>query len=457
MGTISGPTMKRFLSLLPLTIVVLLQAQWLKADLLAPSTPTLVRLGKMSAPPTLDGSIGKAEWSLAACFFGGCSSVNGLMTKRLTAFYFGYDDQCIYAAFRSELPNAPILLDKGEQVEVTLLPPGSDKPQSFRLDSEGNGNLPQGVRFANGLHQENMPHGLPCWEVEIAIPLTVLNTAIVDGQAWGLQLVRHYQNPAEDSCWHLPAKPGELGTFIPDATAPAVSLLDFGTCATWRTSAKYAFNFMAACNAVQPVTVTSKSVSFVAAGYSKLDSLELKEDAKISRKNLDGSLSPKVDDPAYKTHLVYNLWPGKISALQLRFESAGKLLFQRDLAWDLAKALDWKDELGRPNLLVAFYPSYRNLLLVKMQSNAQADLVKAAITVKDQNDKVWASIIPKKSGECFSNWEGRVNLPADLPEGRYTVELATQNNEGKTFVCPRTFAVHSFPWQNTKILFLGIR
>jgi len=422
-----------------------------KADLLAPATPTLIRLGKMSVPPTLDGRINKAEWSLAASFFGGRSSVNGLMTKRLTAFYFGYDDQYAYAAFLSEIPNAPILLDEDEQVEVTLLPPGADKPHSFHLDSKGVGNLPQGARFANGLHQENMPHGFPCWEVEIAIPLSALNASIVDGQPWGLQLKRRYQNPVEDSCWHLPAKPGELGTFIPDSSAPAVSVLNFGACATWRTSANYAFNFMAASNAAQPVTVTSKSVSFVASGYSKLDSLEVKDDTKISRKNLDAALSPKAGEPAYKTHLVYNLWPGKINALQLRFVDGDKVLYQRDLAWDLAKTLDWKDDQGRPDLKAAFYPSYGNLLLLNMLNGKQRDLLKAEITVKDQNGKVWATITPEKSGECFTSWEGRINLPAELPIGKYTVELTTQNKAGKTFTCPRTFAVQSFPWQNTNI------
>ncbi|MBQ6474416.1 MAG: hypothetical protein IJJ33_20715 [Victivallales bacterium] len=432
-------------------LVSLIAITSLAGDFLAPATPTLVRLGRMTAAPEMDGQINKAEWNTAACFFGGRSNLNGLMTGRYTVFYFGYDNQAIFAAFCSALPNSPIPLDDAEKVEITLLPPDAAKPLVFHLGARGGNDLPQGSRFANYIRRDNKPHGFPCWEAEIAIPLAALNAKIEDGQKWGLLLKRLYQNPEEESCWHLPASPGELGTFIPDATAPAVSSLNFGHCATWRTSANYSFNFMAAATGDTPATVTSKSVAFVASGYAKLDDMALPEDTKIVRQHLGSTLQPVLRQPAYSTDLVYNLWPGKINVAQFRFQDGEKVLYQRDLAWDLAKAKNWKEMEGRPNLNAAFYPSYQNLLLLNLQPGKQNQLVSAVITVKDQNGKEWATVTPERHGKFHKGWEGRINLPANLPEGDYIVELVTTTQDGQRFSCQRTFAVKSFPWQGTAI------
>jgi hypothetical protein len=420
------------------------------AEPLAPATPTLVRQGKMVQPPKIDGRIERDEWLSASSFFGGRSGVNGLMTNRYCVYYFGYDADNLFFAYRSEAPISPIVLSTDDTVEIQLLPPGTTTAMRLTLNSFGDNNFPEGTKFANSFITSTRPYGYPCWEAEIAIPLASIGAKVEDGREWGLQMLRNWCNPRETGYWHFPAKPGELGTFIPDALAPAVGVPDFGEYVHWRTSANYTLNFTAFNPSEKQVRVTSEGMAYIASGTAKLDS-DLESNTEISKKNIPASMAPDPGKAAYATHLVYNLWPGKINLLKFHFVDANKkMLYQRDMAWDLSKGNNWKDELGVPNLQTAFYPSYDNLLLLNFSRGKQTDITNAVITIRNEKQAVIKTVHVPKNGEFCNNWECRINL-TELPEGAYTVTLESTTKSGKTFTCPRTFAVQEFPWQKAQV------
>lgn len=420
------------------------------AEPLAPATPTLVRQGKMVQSPKIDGTVERSEWLSGSSFFGGRSNINGLMTNRYCVYYFGYDADNLFFGFRSETPVSPIVLWPEDTIEITLLPPGTTKPMHFSLNSFGNNNFPVGTKYANGFINRTRPYGYPCWEAEIAIPLVSIGAKIEDSREWGLQMLRNWCNPRETSYWHFPANPGELGAFIPDAFAPAVGVPDFGEYIHWRASANYTFNFTAFNLSEKTVQINSEGMAYIASGTAKLNS-DLESGTDISKKEIISSMVPKAGQAAYGIHIAYNLWPGKINLLKFRFVDANKkMLYQRDMAWDLSKGTKWKDELGVPNLLAAFYPSYNNLLLLNFSKGQQKDINSAIITIRNQNQTVIKTINVPKNGEIRNHWETRITLPA-LPEGAYTVTLESTTKSGKTFTCPRSFAVQEFPWQKAQV------
>ncbi|MFA6929906.1 MAG: hypothetical protein WCT05_06235 [Lentisphaeria bacterium] len=441
--------MKKFLCLV---LVQLLCCKLIgtTAEPLAPSTPTLIQQGKMVAPPTIDGSIERSEWLSGSSFFGGRSNINGLMTNRYCVYYFGYDTDNLFFAFRSETPLPPIVLGSDDTVEIMLLPPGTEKAMSFTLNSFGKNNFPSGTKYATGFINRIRPYGYPCWEAEIAIPLVSIGAKVEEGREWGLQMVRNWCNPQEAGYWHFPANPGEMGTFIPDAFAPAVGVPDFGEYIHWRASANYTFNFTAFNPSEKPIKINSEGTAFIASGTSKLNS-DFESDTEISKKNITAFMAPVAGQAAYGTHVAYNLWPGKINLLKFRFVDANKkMLYQRDIAWDLSKGNNWKDELGVPNLLAAFYPSYENLLLLNFSKGRQTDIISAIITISNENHSVIKTVTVPKNGEFCNNWESRINLPG-LAEGAYKVTLESTTKSGNKFTCPRTFAVQEFPWQKAPV------
>ncbi len=420
------------------------------AELLAPASPTLVRQGKMLAAPEINGRIERDEWFSGSSFFGGRSNINGLMTNRYCVYYFGYDADNLFFGFRSETPLPPILLGPDDTVEITLLPPGTTTAMSFTLNSSGDNNFPNGTKYANGFINGTRPYGYPCWEAEIAIPLASIGAKLEDGQEWGLQMIRNWSNPRETGYWHFPAKQGELGVFIPDVLAPVVGVPDFGEYIHWRASANYTINFTAFNPSDKLAEISSEGTAYMASGTAKLSS-DPESDAEISKKNIVASMTPEAGRVAYETHLAYNLWPGKINLLKFRFVDANqKMLYQRDMAWDLSKGSNWKDELGVPNLLAAFYPSFDNLLLLNFNKGRQTDIINASITIRNQEQDIVKTVNVPKSGEFCNNWETRINLP-DLPESAYTVTLESKTKSGHKFSCPRTFAVQKFPWQDAQV------
>ncbi len=420
------------------------------AEPLAPAAPTLIRQGKMIAPPEINGRIERNEWLSGSSFFGGRSNLNGLMTNRYCVYYFGYDADNLFFGFRSETPLPPIVLGPDDTVEIRLLQPGTTKPMSFTLNSFGENNFPGGTKYANGFINRTRPYGYPCWEAEIAIPLVSIGARVEEGQEWGLQMVRNWSNPLETGYWHFPANSGELGSFIPDAFAPAVGVPDFGEYIHWRSSANYTINFTAFNASEKPVKINSEGTAYIASGTAKLNS-DLESDAEISKINIHAPMAPEAGQPAFGTHVAYNLWPGKINLLKFRFVDASqKMLYQRDMAWDLSKGANWKDELGVPNLLAAFYPSYDNLLLLNFNKGRQTDITSAIITIRNQNRNVIQTVTVPKNGEFCNNWESRINLP-ELAEGAYTVTLESTTKSGTFFTCQRTFAVQKFPWQEAQV------
>ena len=136
------------------------------------SSKTLTRLCKMPVPPRIDGRIDATEWDFASTSFGGISPETGLMTYRESNFRIGYDSKFLYFACTSEIPILPQKLDNDDTVEIIMLPPGADKAVEIKVNSRGEGTLPDGTRIANDFYADILTSCLrKCWTVEMSIPL----------------------------------------------------------------------------------------------------------------------------------------------------------------------------------------------------------------------------------------------------------------------------------------------
>ena len=189
------------------------------------SDETLLRFSPMPKSPVIDGKIEYNEWKYASTTFGGISPKTRLMTRRQNDFRFGYDDKNVYFALSSEIPLPPQSLSADDQVEFQLLPPGKKNPVVIRFDAAGRGKFPAGVKISNsiGYISMNAEQG-KCWTTEVAVPYSALGVSgFKDGEKWGLQMIRHWSSQKETGYFHLPKKPGEMATFIPDSSAPIVS------------------------------------------------------------------------------------------------------------------------------------------------------------------------------------------------------------------------------------------
>ncbi len=194
------------------------------------SGETLLRFAPMPKAPIIDGKIEYNEWKYASTTFGGISPKTKLMTRRQNDFRIGYDAKNVYFAITSEIPLAPQALSADDCVEFQLLPPGKSKPVVIKFDHTGKGKIPAGVIVKNtiGYAVMNAEQG-KCWTTEIAVPYSVLGVkGFKDGEKWGLQMIRHWSSQKESGYFHLPAKAGEMATFIPDTKAPIISFDGFG-------------------------------------------------------------------------------------------------------------------------------------------------------------------------------------------------------------------------------------
>ncbi|MBQ7175965.1 MAG: hypothetical protein IJS08_01010 [Victivallales bacterium] len=419
------------------------------------SDKTLTRLGKMPVPPAIDGRIALGEWDCASTTFGGINPQNGLMTYRESNFRLGYDKDFIYFACTSELPIPPQQLEENDTVELILLPPGADKPHGIKANSQGKGILPEGTRIANDFYADTLTSYLrKCWTVEMAIPIKAFGIeSIEDGKPWGLQMKRNWTSMPETGCWHHTSSNDELGTFIPDSTAPAISFDGFGH-SVYRDSSNYVWTHRIENTTGSPIEIKSSSEVHAFNNPPTLDMINLETLGEARRVPLE----PRQQTiQAGKTGYVeLYLMAQFVGTRQIysHFQDArrGTLFYRRRMYWDVAKSkkTTFKDEKGLPYVCSAFYPSYGNKLKVACVFSKTLPCMKAVVEVKDANGKVLKSYSRSNGDRPVADFEEETTLP-NLPLGKYFVTMTATDAQGRQYTQTRTFENAKFPWQGNKI------
>ncbi|OQA84929.1 MAG: hypothetical protein BWY31_02226 [Lentisphaerae bacterium ADurb.Bin242] len=422
----------------------------------AVSNATLIRLSPMPEAPVIDGKIAPDEWKNASTTFGGISAKTGLMTYRKNNFRFGYDAKNLYFAVTGEQPLAPQKLTGDDTVEFRILPPGKEKPFIIRFDSTGKGAIPAGVKVGSGFAQDLLTCNQgKCWTAEATVPLSALGIdQIRDGEAWGLQMIRHWSSDPETGYWHQPKTNGELGTFIPDAKAPAVSFDGFGYHA-YEATGNYAWSYRAENPTASALTLASGCYMVGIDGAATLDIENPDLIGKAEKKPIGGKFT--VAPGKTERFDLYQMaqFPGQPRLLysQVKNAATGTDYYKRAMFWDVGisrKAAVYGNRLGLPYLCAGFYPSYGNRLRVATVFDSKLPCVMAVITVKDANGKVWKTFKRADFGRPISDFEEETVLP-DLPLGEYTVTLDASDADGKHYTHERTFALRKFPWQGLNI------
>ncbi len=419
------------------------------------SGETLLRFAPMPKAPIIDGKIEYNEWKYASTTFGGISPKTKLMTRRQNDFRIGYDAKNVYFAITSEIPLPPQALSADDCVEFQLLPPGKSKPVVIKFDHTGKGKIPAGVIVKNtiGYAVMNAEQG-KCWTTEIAVPYSVLGvTGFKNGEKWGLQMIRHWSSQKESGYFHLPAKAGEMATFIPDTKAPIISFDGFGLL-MYQATGNYNWTYRIENTQKQKIGIKSYSYRSGVSGAATLD---------INNPDLFGKEDKK---PIGSSQTIA---PGKTGLFQLhmmaQFPGKARLLFshlqgynnvdyyKRAMFWDVLlsqRAAVYKDERGLPYLNAGYYPSYGEKLRVAASFNKKLPIAAVTITVKDPNGKVLHTFAKSGFGRPVKDFEDQVILK-NLPIGNYSVVMESMDMNGKKYYHTRTFSIAKFAWQGLNL------
>ena len=419
------------------------------------SEETLLRFAPMPKAPVIDGKINYNEWKYASTTFGGISPKTKLMTRRQNDFRFGYDAENVYFAITSETPLAPQSLSQDDCVEFQLLPPGKQKPVVIKFDHTGKGNIPAGVKIKNafGYAVMNAEQGI-CWTAEVAVPYSALGVkGFKDGEKWGLQMIRHWSSQKETGYFHLPAKDGEMATFIPDTKAPIISFDGFGLL-MYQATGNYNWTYRIENTQSKKIGVHSKSYRSGVDGTATLD---------INNPDLFGKEEKR---PIGKSQMIE---PGKTGLFQLhmmaQFPGKPRLIYshlqgynnvdyyKRAMFWDVLlsqRAAVYKDDCGLPYLNAGYYPSFGEKLRVSATFNKKLPIARVTITVKDSNGKVLHSFVRSAFGRPLKDFEDEVILK-NLPVDNYSVIMESMDMNGKTYNHTRTFSIAKFPWQGLNL------
>ena len=419
---------------------------------LALSGTDFIRMGKMAAEPAADGVITKEEMRHASNQYGLISETTGLFAKRYGIFYFGWTDRGFYFAARTSKPPRPQTFTADDAVSLELLPPSGGGLRRFTFrPADGTHNLPSGAIAAGRALSGITEWGVECVEAEMFIPYAAAGLpAPKDGEGWGLNMRCDFSSPSERTCWHLPEREGELGTFVPQSGSPVPGLVCFDYLEAWRPSGRYRIVFRFDNATGRDARLDSASAVHRGIGHSKLDSNPEKAEGVVHNKidELSRAALPKGRVTDIR-HAEWALWPGHVAILDADVSESGKPLFRRKIRWDIAKGLDWKFDGTRPSLDAAFYPTHGMRFRARYNVNKVKDLVSGELRVSGEGgatvlSRDFAGTPYLKGGLVDTNLAG-------LAHGRYIARFTARGADGMTYADERTFEYGSFPWQNANL------
>lgn len=372
------------------------------------ASETLLKLPPMATPPVIDGKINDAEWQGGSVQFGAISRQTGILSRRVVYFYFGYDENHLYFAHRSELPPPPMKVDAGDDAMLTVVPPGAKAPFVFRLRE---------LKAPTGTIPGH-------WESEVAIPLRKIGVEKIEyGKPWKLQMSRCWSRPDEIGDW----AGREFATFIPQKNIPAA-----GFAGLWLAG-------------IKPYRGQSCHIRWLASGMAG----EVACDAEIVSVEVPRQFHRALPvEPGKVTEFQWRalLSPGTSRTLQytLSGKPGGEVLLRRELTWDGAKGLLWVDPDPPVGLSVGIYPTYGRAKARLSCSNTDKlkALKQVAFVIADRSGKEYYRFAPD-AGQP----EHHFKLP-ELPEKEYLLTAEFVDSKGQLQHLSEPFAIRKFPWQN---------
>ncbi|MFA6931046.1 MAG: glycoside hydrolase domain-containing protein, partial [Lentisphaeria bacterium] len=411
---------------------------------LAASEPALLRVPPVSIAPVIDGQETPGEWDQAGGSFGTLRLGSAFLSQRKAHFQIAYDQDYLYFRCRSELPPQPINLlsrvreNQGkifldDAVELLLLPPGGQFVYQLLMNFNA---CSLGVKYpvsygsvSHEIHQEWQPTvNVACgrldkawWLLELRLPLQDMGLDDVPwDRPWGLQMVRDWQQPAEQSPWNssrMFCDPAQMGMLIMDPQAPALNFSGPG--------ADYLNG-----------TIDLRCQLFNSTGkpLTLQGSMILESDASPRHAEQDWLLAPNSKE---LFQLRFKDTPHTTRHLQVKIIDRNRniTLLQRQISWDPPKPPAWIDpkENRMQELDFAFYP-YHKLLKATLQ-NATDTL----FTLKNSAGIPYGASL--KSSNGTAEWR-ELKLPPDT----YTLEASAGERTQQ-----REFQVRTFPWEHNEI------
>ena len=210
----------------------------------------VVTASLMTAQPTVDGVVDKAEWTTAARVSGMFVLTGTQATEDATTWWIGYTEDALHVAFRFQRP--PYALGPEAEhggnawshdcFELLLRPPGQEVDYDFVVNALGFGD--------EGRRRQTTDTGWTAtwtksarriadgWEGELSIPFSSLGeTTPMAGATWTINAVRNRKTPDNEvgtsswlSRWHDVAQYAVLR--FGSASTPAARLLEIGALTT---------------------------------------------------------------------------------------------------------------------------------------------------------------------------------------------------------------------------------
>jgi hypothetical protein len=417
-----------------------------------------------SRPPAVDGHIEPAEWRDAAGFDGFVSG-NALQRRRVRA-WVGADEQTIYVAIQSKLPDAGPLLTVVQRdslkavyddaVEV-FVDPNPDAPShvdyQFLANSAGKGGYAVhktgqveedeswtgGWKSAHGFHEG-------WWHFECAIPLSSLKTAgpgrkTTDG-VWLINLCRDWK---PDWTWSSLAPAGAyantgLRFVFTKKPAPVVQYSHDGDPAFPPSTGRLLVRNPSA----QPLALKAAVV------LTRNNMPEVEREQTLSlRPGAESVIECRLEENDPTT--VFDL------ALRVASTDDQAVLYERTVRWTRAREpFRWVTEPPKQtaplDFLFAYYPS-RNQMRVQADLNGlppDARLAKVLATVREAGGGKTVQVAELPVARFK---QGRQEMTLALPplKGDYEVALAAEGQGVAPGENVKKFERHVFPWEGSTL------
>ena len=376
--------------------------------------PTYLRLPPMPQPPEVDGKIYSSEWLMSSPTYGSYSSATGMFSLREVHHHIGYDDNFLYLAQQSELPQPPMTLSADDRILVSF---GEEELTTIIFNADGYCTIPE-VRAAVTQRRGYL-------EFEAAIPWSAFGLdGIAYGQKYRLQIARDFKNVDEHVIWSW----GEAGAFVPEKGIPAVGFKTLGP--RWKG--------------------TGYEIQWSAANPGLADA-QVKVDAQMISNDPPRSLNITLTPQEGKevTAQIRGIFQPLERLLQSTITNVadGKPLYQRDFCWEANRGVGFVDPDPPYVLDLALYPS-RHLIKARLTcGNAKklSGLKDADFRIVDEQGEVH-NVHPFPASKLQDLWE----IP-ELPEGRYNLEAIFTDAQGQPQIVRHDFAIRKFPWQGQNL------
>ena len=422
----------------------------------------MARIPAMPKAPVIDGKINDSEWAYASGQYGTLKYFTDLLTDRQANFYFGWDKKNIYFACRSELPPAGqkllarvrknnIMVTADDTIEFLIYPPESKYAYHLIINKLGSyysakyeimdGAVittpvifqPKNLKTASSEKNGN-------WEFELKLPLSEIGVSgnIPANKAWGVQMVRSWQNPADASSWsktRLFCDINTMGQFYFDNSALPVSFLglgpDYG-------DGDYKVRFR--------VFNTGKTPRNIRC-YTLVKSTAVPRMLNTEVKIAPGKYHDFTLSYIEKAPFTFD-FTGEITDA-----ASGKMLFQRKFSFNAPKKIRWDSpdqSLNSTSLEIGYYP-YSGIVKTRYGSPdvpASKDVTKVDLSLLNSKNELIGSVID--ADKCKNGFRKQWT-PENLADGEYTIKADIFWKSGKKETLSQRFKVKHFEWEHNNI------